>query len=335
MKTIKINLDEFKPHQKVRIEFLREVQFRLGAMLMFFVGSPLFAIICGFGIYKEGGNFWSGLNTIPFMVIIILPIILVSVSHRKMIYQLFHSYIDKSYKWVIYDYENEQLILSDKKIQLKNKSHKKELGKFEKILFFVNLSKGFLWYPTKKIKGVRQKKFNWTDIISIIYYCFIWPFILNPMQLAFLEYDKLKKFTKIQKGANILILGAGALPHHIRYKRYIGKTGKIVVSDNHIPTLWMSKIIEFSYESILKLFGIKRPKIEYKLVDSTDTFPFNDNSFDIIVGIRNYQVDYDECNRVLKNEGIMYFTNLGQWFCNEPLEQKTIIKGETIVVYGQ
>ncbi|HKL43776.1 MAG TPA: hypothetical protein VJ892_00690, partial [Candidatus Absconditabacterales bacterium] len=61
----------------------------------------------------------------------------------------------------------------------------------------------------------------------------------------------------------------------------------------------------------------------------------NDNSFDIIVGIRNYQVDYDECNRVLKNEGIMYFTNLGQWFCNEPLEQKTIIKGETIVVYRQ
>ncbi len=299
-------------------------------MLMFFVGSPLFAIICGFGISTDGGSFWDGLYIIPMLSIIILPIIMIAISHRQMIYQLFHSYIDTSYKWVIYDYENKQLIFSTKKFQLQKPNHEKELGKLEKILFFVNISQKFLWYPTKKIKGPKQNESSWVDIIAIPYYCFIWPFILNPIQLAFLEYDKLKRFTKIQKGANILILGAGAVPHHIRYKRHIGSTGKIVVSDNHLPTLWMSSIIELTYESVFKLFGIKRPKIEYKVVDSTNTFPFEDNSFDIIVGIRNYQIDYDECRRVLKQNGVMYFTNLGEWFCNQPPEEKVQRQGDLI-----
>lgn len=331
MKTFKINLDDFKPHQQVRIAFLGEVEFRLGAILMFFAGSPLYALICGFGISREGGYFWDGLKIIPMLLIIIIPIIIICMYHRQMIYQLFNPYVDKSYKWVIYDYENKQLIFSNKKVQLQKQNHEKEFGKFEKILFFINVSQIFLWYPTKKIKGTKQRKFSWIDIIAIPYYCFIWPFILNPMQLAFLEYDKLKKFTKIQKGANILILGAGAVPHHIRYKKYIGSTGKIVISDNHLPTLWMSKIIELSYESVFKLFGIKRPKIEYKFVDSTNTFPFENSSFDIIVGIRNYQVDYDECRRVLKKNGIMYFTNLGEWFFNEPSEENIQRQGDIIL----
>ncbi|MCF7835081.1 class I SAM-dependent methyltransferase [Candidatus Gracilibacteria bacterium] len=331
MKTVKINLDEFRPNEKVRIEFLREVQFRVGSVLMFLAGSPLFALICGFGISKEGGPFVNGLYIISMLLLILLPIILSSLFHRKRIYQLLFPYIDKSYKWVSYDYEHQQLIFSQKKFRIKPDPN--DLGAADKILWFNNISRGILWFPTSRIKAKRRGNDPLLiQLLGIPYFCIIWPLFVNPLQLAFLEYDKLKKYIDKPKGLKILILGAGAIPHHIRYKNWIGAEGELMVTDNHIPSLWMSKSIEYLYEMIYKLFRISRAKVQYKVVDSTETFPFGDDSFDVIVGIRNYNVDYDECKRVLKENGVMYFTNLGEWFCNEPVKENVKVFGDGILV---
>ncbi len=333
IQTEKINMSELKPHEVVRIEFLQEIESRNSLSLLFLIFSPIFGLMTGIASESFVEGFVEGFLVVFLMgnIMFVIPMTIFGIQTRNNIYSRFFSSLiekNRNYKYCYFNPKDSNLyFFNNKKIEVDD-TNEKGFG-FDQLLKFLSVKTLSLnFFETKNLqkdKVIDKIFFSLDQGITTIYFTILWPFFFNPVQLAFLEYDKVKKYRKLNSGEKVLILGGGAVPHHIRYKKFLGGKGKIVVSDNHIPSLFVSKWIERVYECIPKLFGIKRrTPVEYTVCDSTDTFPFKNNTFDIIVAVRNYCIDYDECQRVVKENGVIYATNLAGWLHNQPPKEKIL-----------
>ncbi|MBU4536445.1 class I SAM-dependent methyltransferase [Patescibacteria group bacterium] len=147
-------------------------------------------------------------------------------------------------------------------------------------------------------------------IMSTLYLRFFWPYFFNPIQGAFLEYDRSAKKAGIKKNDRILVIGAGAVPHHMRWKNKIGSGGDITALDLDPYVIKNSLYMERFLEWIRSFFGKNRWVSKHICADS-DKIPFKNNSFDVVIAVRCYYVNVEEALRVLKPEGKLVISTCG------------------------
>ena len=146
---------------------------------------------------------------------------------------------------------------------------------------------------------------------NLVYMRLLWPFVFNPMQLAFLEYNKIAKKVPLREGQQVLTIGAGSVPHHMRWKRRLGATGHVTALDHIRSVINDSWRMEWVLETIRSLFGKGRRVSTHVHADSED-LPFDDEVFDVVTAVRCYSVDLDECLRVLKPGGTIALSTCGE-----------------------
>ncbi|MCB9798822.1 methyltransferase domain-containing protein [Candidatus Nomurabacteria bacterium] len=159
-------------------------------------------------------------------------------------------------------------------------------------------------------KPVRKDLLTWLIICVLepllfqqIYLRVIWPYLINPFQLAFLSYDEAAKTADLKEGERVLVLGAGAVPHHIRWKRRLSARGWIVALDDNPYVLRDSRRIEALIEWLRGLLRLQRREVTKYVRADNLTLPFPDASFDAVIAIRCYVINVDEAKRVLKPGG--------------------------------
>ena len=154
----------------------------------------------------------------------------------------------------------------------------------------------------RKYKNNRiRAALDWA-IMSTFYLRFVWPFILSPMQLAFLSYRTAMKRVQFEQGKKVLMIGAGPLPYHVWWKKTLGPDGNIVALDIDPYVNRTSLRVEQAYEWLRSLF-FKRRWVSSHVTGDAEELPFADYSFDIVVAIRCYHVNVKEGLRVLKPGG--------------------------------
>ncbi len=130
------------------------------------------------------------------------------------------------------------------------------------------------------------------------------------MQLAFLEYDETAKRIGLKSGQKVLIIGAGSVPYHIRWKKRLGPNGMITALDVDPFVLKDSERIERMIESVRGIFGKRRWVSEHIPGDAAE-LPFKAATFDAVIAVRCYYVSVVEALRVLKPEGKLLISNCG------------------------
>lgn len=112
----------------------------------------------------------------------------------------------------------------------------------------------------------------------------------------YVEIPNMLKTVKNIKGKKLLDIGCGAGVHIKSYSKKGAKCSGIDIS-----------------ETMIKMAKKNNPKVEFK-VGSVTKLPYKSNSFDIVTGslILDYIEDlskaYKEINRVLKKDGILYYS---------------------------
>jgi ubiquinone/menaquinone biosynthesis C-methylase UbiE len=134
---------------------------------------------------------------------------------------------------------------------------------------------------------------------------------MNPMMLTFLEYDRAARFLGFREGDNVLVLGAGAVPHHVRWKRRLGNTGGITALEIEPLVLRDSLRWERLIEWIRSLFCRRRWISEHIEGDATEMVDIKRDKFDYVVAIRCYAVSVGEAMRVLKPGGKLLMVSCG------------------------
>lgn len=186
-------------------------------------------------------------------------------------------------------------------------------------IIFTNVKPFFLFQVSDRFstsypweKPYRRDPATWflERVIGGIYLRILWPYLINPLQLAFLEYDKAARRIDLRSGQKVLIIGAGAVPHHIRWKNRLGPSGKITALDIDPFVLDDSEKIERLIEWMRGIFGKSRWLSEYISGDAAE-LPFEAGAFDAVIAIRCYFVSVDEALRVLKPDGKILISTCG------------------------
>ncbi len=161
-------------------------------------------------------------------------------------------------------------------------------------------------------KPLRRNFFTWfiERIIGGFYLRILWPYLFNPMQLAFLEYDKAAKRVGLKSGQRVLVIGAGSVPHHIRWKKRLGPDGTITALDVDPFVLKDSKRIECVIEWARGIFS-KRRLVSAHIPGDAVELPFGTATFDAVIAVRCYFVSVAEALRVLKPNGKLLISTCG------------------------
>jgi hypothetical protein len=146
-----------------------------------------------------------------------------------------------------------------------------------------------------------MKALDWA-VMSTFYLRFVWPFILSPMQLAFLGYRTAMKHGDFQPGQRVLCIGSGPLPYHCWWKKKLGENGEIVALDLDPYVNKTSLRVERTYEWLRGLF-FRRRWVSTQVTGDAEELPFAEHSFDHVVAIRCYHVNVREALSVLKPGG--------------------------------
>ena len=148
-------------------------------------------------------------------------------------------------------------------------------------------------------------------VMSTWYLRFMWPFIISPMQLAFLAYWRAKRQVAFQPGMRVLMIGAGPLPYHLAWKADLGPTGSIVALDIDPYVNRTSHWYERTFEALRGYWNESRWVSEH-VVGDAEELPFAADKFDIVVAIRCYHVNVEEGLRVLKPGGKLLIDGYSQ-----------------------
>jgi SAM-dependent methyltransferase len=162
-------------------------------------------------------------------------------------------------------------------------------------------------------KPYRRDPISWFGdrvLVSGLYLRILWPYFFNPLQLAFLEYDKAAKHIGLKSGQKVLVIGAGSVPHHIRWKKRLGPNGMITALDVDPYVLKDSERIERTIECLRGIFGKRRWVSEHIPGDAAE-LPFEAATFDAVIAVRCYFVSVAEALRVLKPNGKLLISNCG------------------------
>lgn len=148
-------------------------------------------------------------------------------------------------------------------------------------------------------------------LMSTFYLRFVWPFILSPMQLAFLAYWRATRKTEFKKGYKVLMIGSGPLPYHCWWKSRLGSDGHIIALDIDPYVNRTSRVVETLFEFLRGLlFG--RRWVSTHVTGDAEELPFAAGTFDIVVSIRCYHVNFEEALRVLKPKGKLLVDGFSQ-----------------------
>lgn len=147
-------------------------------------------------------------------------------------------------------------------------------------------------------------------IAATLYLRILWPFLINPMQFAFLGYDAAARKLNFPAGSKVLVIGCGSVPHHMRWKKKLGPQGHITALDIEPLVLKDSLRWEKVIEWIRGWFG-RRRWISTHVEGCAGEIPLPDASFDFAVAIRCYYVDVVEALRVLKPQGKLLISICG------------------------
>jgi len=187
-------------------------------------------------------------------------------------------------------------------------------------LVFTDVRPSFLFrvsdrFPTNYSweKPYRRDPISWFGdrvIFGGLYLRILWPYFFNPLQLAFLEYDKAAKRIGLKSGQKVLVIGAGSVPHHIRWKKRLGPNGMITALDIDPFVLKDSERIERVIERVRGIFGKRRWVSEHIPGDAAE-LPFEAATFDAVIAVRCYFVSVAEALRVLKPDGKLLISTCG------------------------
>lgn len=216
---------------------------------------------------------------------------------------------------------------SKEEIQKLRKKHKYFYIRERKIVFtnvkpFFFLCNHRRWSTDLECKSFRRNpviRLMHYLVFSTLYLRLAWPYFFNPIQLAFREYDYASKKIELRQGQRVLVLGAGSVPHHVRWKRLLGSEGKIVALDLDKYVLKDSKKWERLIEWVRSKCGKCRWMSQYIVANSSE-IPFVEDSFDVVIAIRCYSVNVREVLRVLKQGGKFIIITCGDVHFLEEVE---------------
>jgi SAM-dependent methyltransferase len=187
-------------------------------------------------------------------------------------------------------------------------------------MVFTNAKPFFLFtgtpYERTDVEWIAYRKnrirvaLDWA-IMSTFYLRFMWPFDLSPIQLAFLAYWWAPRKVGFSKGQKVLVIGSGPLPYHCWWKSRIGNDGYIVALDLDPYVNGMARAVERVFEFLRGLLLGRRFVSTYVTGNSED-LPFACGTFDIVVAIRCYHVNFEEALRVLKPQGKLLVDDFSQ-----------------------
>ena len=165
-------------------------------------------------------------------------------------------------------------------------------------------------YPWEKL--YRRDFFTWLleRVFGGIYLRIMWPYFFNPIQLAFLEYDRAAKRIDLKSGQKVLVIGAGSVPHHIRWKKRLGPEGMITALDIDPYVLKDSERMERLIEWVRGIFG-KRRWVSEHIPGDAAKLRFEAASFNAVIAVRCYFVSVDEALRVMKPNGKLLISTCG------------------------
>lgn len=148
-------------------------------------------------------------------------------------------------------------------------------------------------------------------LMVTLYLRIVWPYIFNPLQLAFLEYDRAAKRLKLRRGQKVLTIGCGSFPHHVRWKRRLGQSGHITALDLEQWVLNDSLRWEKLLEWFRSWLAVPRA-VATHICGCASDIPLPDESFHVVIAIRCYLVSVEEALRVLKPGGQLLISNCGE-----------------------
>jgi hypothetical protein len=168
------------------------------------------------------------------------------------------------------------------------------------------------WSTNLTIRDLRPNRLHEfvQYFMETLYLRILWPYVYNPLQLAFLQYDVAATRAGLENGQKVLVLGAGSVPHHMRWKKRLGSDGHIFALDLCRYVIRDSVQIERGIEWFRSLAGKCRWTSTHMNGDSFE-LPFADGVLDSVIAVRCYEVDIAEAMRVLQPRGKLVIATCG------------------------